>query len=211
MKVGGPARAVHGSDGREHVDYDLVTTNAFTVAVRLESLRVFSAGRLVLQLEGTALADRTSSLDGTKPTAMVPVSSVVKTLVDVVLPRSFGRRVPGRSTEQLRYAVPRNAPGRTIIGSTVVRGPTVRVDPRPPIRIASPLYTGNTTGPHLHFGIQDGPDIPTSSSLPFEIGSFTVQGAAALGRKPGTLIITGKRRRVRMSEPLIRSVYKFPS
>ena len=65
-KVGRPARAVQGSDGREHVDFDLVITNAFTVPVRLES------------------------------------------------------------------------PARTIIGSTVVDGPTVSVDGRP-IRIASPL------------------------------------------------------------------------
>jgi murein DD-endopeptidase MepM/ murein hydrolase activator NlpD len=71
--------------------------------------------------------------------------------------------------------------------------------------------TGNTTGPHLHFGIQDGPGILTSNSLPFEIGSFTVQGTAALGRTPGTIILTGKPRRVTRSEPLIRSVDRFQS
>jgi hypothetical protein len=30
VQVATPARAVHGSDGREHVEYDLVITNAFT-------------------------------------------------------------------------------------------------------------------------------------------------------------------------------------
>ena len=41
--------------------------------------------------------------------------------------------------------------------------------------------SGNTTGPHLHFGIQDGPDILTSNSLPFEIGSFTFQEERSRG------------------------------
>lgn len=89
MQVGSPARAVHESDGREHVDYDLVIANAFTVPVRLESLRVFSGARLVFALRGRVLAEQTLTLAGT-PTATIPISSVVKTLVDVILPRSFG-------------------------------------------------------------------------------------------------------------------------
>ncbi len=354
VQVGSPARAVHGSDGREHVDYDLVITNAFTVPVRLESLRVLSGRRPVMTLEGRALADQTLLLAGAGPTLTIPISSVVKTLVDVALPRFFGRRVPKRLTEQLRYALPRGAPGRTIIGSTIIHGPTVRVDRGPPIRIASPVYgsgwldssgccadptsehrtlllpadgafrtpemfaidwirevggsfftgdgakltdwpgfgapihaaasgvvvsvtndrpevppftttdknptvrkprdyagndvveriapdkyaaylhmqtgsvrvkvgqrlrigqvigalgnTGNTTGPHLHFGIQDGPDILTSNSLPFEIRSFTVEGTAVLGRRPGTIRLTGTPRRVTSSLPLIRSINRF--
>ena len=69
--------------------------------------------------------------------------------------------------------------------------------------------TGNTRGPHLHFGIQDGPDILTSDSLPFEIGSFTVQGTGVLGQKPGSITVTGKPRRVTSSYPLIRTVDTF--
>jgi hypothetical protein len=353
VQVGGPARAVYGSDVREHVDYDLVVTNAFTVPVRLQSLRVLSGRRSLFVLRGRALADHTLTLAGT-PTRTIPLSASVKMLVDVVLPRSFGRRTPNRLTEQLRYALPRGAPARTIISSTIVPGPSVRVDGGPPIRIASPLYgagwlnssgccadptsehrtlllpangsfrtpemfaidwirevggsfftgdgsrltdwpgfgapihavasgmvvrvtsdrpevapftttdrnptirtrqdyagndvveriapgkyaaylhiqtgsvrvkrgqrlrtgqvigllgnTGNTTGPHLHFGIQDSPDILTSNSLPFEIRSFTVQGTAVLGDKPGTVSLTGRPRRATASEPLIRSVTDF--
>ena len=275
-------------------------------------------------------------------------------LVDVVLPRSFGRRAPNRLTERLRYTLPRVAPARTIIATTVVEAPTVRVQAGPPIRIASPLYgsgwlnsngccadptsehrtlllltdgsfrtpemfaidwireaggsffrgngikltdwpgfgapihavaggvvvsvtntrpevppftttgenpsirnprdyggngvveriapgeyaaylhmqtgsarvkrgqrlrsgqvigllgnTGNTTGPHLHFGLQDSPDILTSNSLPFEIRSFTVQGTADLGGKPGTLTLTGRPHPAKSSEPLIRAVTRF--
>jgi hypothetical protein len=278
----------------------------------------------------------------------------VKSLVDVVLPRSLHRWVPKRLAERIRYSLPRTAPVRAIIGSTVVHGPTVQVDHRSPIRIASPVYgsgwlnssgccndptsehrtlllpvdgsvrtpelfaidwireirgsfftgdgnklsdwpgfraaihavkngivvaavdnrpevapfttvdqnptvrkpadfsgnniveriapgqyavylhlqtgsvrvkigqrlrtgqvigllgnTGNSTGPHLHFGIQDGPDILSSNSLPFEIGSFTVQGQAGNSEKPGTITVTGKPRAAALAEPLIRSVYRF--
>ena len=41
----GPPRYVFGSDGREHVDYDLVITNAFTAEVTLKSLTVTEAGQ----------------------------------------------------------------------------------------------------------------------------------------------------------------------
>jgi hypothetical protein len=66
---------VHGSDGREHVDYDLVISNLFTVPVRLASMRVFSGGATVLALSGRALADNTLAL--ASPTATIPVSSFV--------------------------------------------------------------------------------------------------------------------------------------
>jgi hypothetical protein len=92
VQVATPARAVHGSDGREHVEYDLVITNAFTVPVGLDSIRVSGDGRLLLALTGQALAAQTFLLAGAEPTTTIPVSSVAKTLVDVVLPRSFGRR-----------------------------------------------------------------------------------------------------------------------
>lgn len=352
VQVPGPARAVFGSDGREHVEYDLVISNLFTAPVRLDSIRVFSGGRLVLSMRGQALAERTFLF--TQPTATVPVSSFVKTFVDVVLPRSAGRRAPRRLTEQLRYALPRSAPVRKIIGSTVIRGPTLPIAVRAPIRIVSPLSgpgwlassgccgdptsehltlllpadgslrtpemfaidwvreiggafynrggskltdwacfgapihaaangivvaavnhrpevapftttdknptvrkpqdfsgnnvveriapgqyavyahlqtgsvrvkvgqrlragevigrlgnTGNSTGPHLHFGIQDGPDILTSNSLPFVIGSFTVQGNAGPGRAAGTITVTGKPRRATLAYPLIRAVFSF--
>jgi hypothetical protein len=352
--VGSPAHAVHASDGREHVDYDLVVANAFTVPVPLTSLRIFSGGRLLFTLRGGALEEHTLTLAGT-PTTTVPLASTVKILVDVVLPQSFGRRAPKRLSEELRYTLPRDAPARTIISSTVIDGPTVRVDRGSPVRIASPVdgagwlnssgccadptsehrtlllpangsfrmpelfaidwirevggsfytgdgsrltdwpafgvpvhaaargvvvrvvndrpevppftttdenpsvrrpqdyagngvveriapgkyavyvhlqtrsvrvkvgqrlrtgqvigllgNTGNTTGPHLHFGVQDGPDILTSNSLPFEIDSFTVQGTAVLDpQKLGRITLAGKPRRATWSLPLIRTVDRF--
>ena len=344
------ARAVYGSDGREHLEYDLLTTNAFTAPVTLQSIQVRGAGRVLLALRGRALAAHTFPLLGATPTATVPVSSAVKTLIDVTLPRSSGRTWPTRLTHLIRYRLPSSAPGRTAIATTVVRAPAIRVSRRAPIRIAPPLrgpgwidangccgdptaehrtlllptngsyrtpeifvidwaraihgrlftgdgskltdYTcygapihavsggvvvsainnrpqvpphtsladnhtlhgpadwsgnsviekiapgvyatyahmqtgsvrvkagqrlragqvigllgnsGNTTVPHLHFGIVDRADF-FSDSLPFAFQSFTVQGMAAPGPKPGTIKIIGKPRRVRQAEPLIFTV-----
>jgi murein DD-endopeptidase MepM/ murein hydrolase activator NlpD len=69
--------------------------------------------------------------------------------------------------------------------------------------------SGNTSGPHLHFGIQDSPNVLASDSLPFEIGSFTVQGTAVPGSTPGTLTVTGKPHRATLSEPMEDDVYDF--
>ena len=355
VQVAGPAMAVHGSDGREHVEYDLLITNAFTATVTLDSIEVHGDGKLLFALSGSSLADRTFPLSGVQPTAAIPISSTVKTLVDVVLPASFGRAWPRELTDQIRYTLPPNAPLRAAIGSTVVRGPTVPVRTEAPIIIASPvtgsgwidangccgdptaphrndllaadgsyrtpelfaidwvreingsvfegdgtkltdwvsygapihavangtvvtaindrpevppnlppggnvtvlgpddfpgnnvveriapgqyaLYahmqtgsvrvkvgewlrtgevigmlgnSGNTTGPHLHFGIQDSPNILASNSLPFEIGSFTIEGTAGNGSKAGTITVSGKPRRTTQSEPLIFDVADFP-
>jgi murein DD-endopeptidase MepM/ murein hydrolase activator NlpD len=37
--------------------------------------------------------------------------------------------------------------------------------------------TGNSSGPHLHFQLSDGPDITTSNSLPFSLDSYWLAGA----------------------------------
>jgi murein DD-endopeptidase MepM/ murein hydrolase activator NlpD len=68
-----------------------------------------------------------------------------------------------------------------ILGSVRVRvGRRVRVGQR-----TGPLgNSGNTTGPHLHFGIQSRPDC-LSRSEPFEIDRYTLQGTAAPTDPPG--------------------------
>lgn len=134
---GAPIR-VHGSDGREHIDYDLVITNEFTSEVTLTSVTVRGGGRRLLRLAGAELANFTHQTFGTEPTTTIPASSTVATLIDVVLPRSAGRRVPRRLTTRIDYAVPPDAPLRAIVGSTSVRQ-TTRVDRRRPIVIASPM------------------------------------------------------------------------
>ena len=68
--------------------------------------------------------------------------------------------------------------------------------------------SGNTSGPHLHFGIQDGPDTLTSTSLPFEIDRFRLEGTA-MGATSGELTVTGTPRDVRRSHPLVTSVSDY--
>ena len=41
--------------------------------------------------------------------------------------------------------------------------------------------SGNSTIPHLHFGIQETPDAFASNSVPYVIRSYTVTGTGALG------------------------------
>ena len=37
--------------------------------------------------------------------------------------------------------------------------------------------SGNSSGPHLHFQLSDGPEITTSTSLPFSLDSYRLAGA----------------------------------
>ena len=66
--------------------------------------------------------------------------------------------------------------------------------------------SGNTTFPHLHFGIQERPD-PLSKSEPFEINSYTLEGTFDLA----TSLVTGTPHRERRSLPLIGSVINLPA
>ena len=353
VQAASPARAVYLSDGREDVAYDLVITNAFTAPATLDSIKVSSAGRLLLTLSGNTLAADTRQLFGATPTVTIPASSAVKTLVDVQLPGSFGRTWPGQLTQQVQYTLPSDAPDGTVIGSTVVSGPTVPTSPQKPVLIASPVQgsgwidangccgdptashrqtliaadgsyrtpeifaidwirevngryftgdgtklsdypyygtpihavangivvsavndlpqaplntttsknptlknpgdysgnsvieeiapgvyatyahmqtgsvtvkagqrvsagqvigllgdSGNTTFPHLHFGIVDEPDFLTADSLPFAFRSFTVQGeVTAIGN--GTVTVAGTPHQVTLAEPLIGDVIDF--
>ena len=135
----GPPRYVFGSDGREHVDYDLVITNAFTAEVTLKSLTVTGAGRTLLELTGEALASHTHQIIAGEPSARIPASSTVLTLVDVILPRAAGRTVPTRLSNQIDYTIPPGALFREAIGSTTVHGPVLQSTRRAPLLIASPL------------------------------------------------------------------------
>src|SRR5215218_4083327 len=138
VEIPGAPMRVHGSDGREHIDYDLVIPNEFTSEVTLTSVIVRAGGRRLLRLDGDELAGFTHQTLGTEPTTTIPASSAVATLIDVVLPPFAGRKVPKRLTTRIDYAVPAGAPLGAIIGSTTVRR-TSRIDRHHPIVVASPV------------------------------------------------------------------------
>ena len=55
VQTAGDPQRVHGSDGREHIEYDLVITNSFAADITLRSLQVRGNGRRLLSLSGTKL------------------------------------------------------------------------------------------------------------------------------------------------------------
>lgn len=142
VELAGAPQRVHGSDGREHVEYDLVVTNAFPAEATLRSLAVRGGGRQLLARSGAALGDITSPLAALPPSHLriAPASSAL-VQVDLARPRSAGRRAPARLLNRIRYSLPADAPARPIIGSTTVRLPA-RVERRAPVLIAAPLRGG---------------------------------------------------------------------
>lgn len=350
--VGAPER-FQGSDGREHIEYELVMTNSFTAEATLTSLVVKGGGKHLLTLKGEALAAAIRPFGVGKPTRRIASSSSVVAYIDVVLPQSAGRAVPKRLRNRITYTIPPGAPVEAVIGSTTVNAPDLRVDRRAPIVIAPPLRgegwasgngccdpavnhrstilsangtlvvpesfavdyirlvdgrfyqgdgsqnsdwfgygapilsvasgkvvavaddlpevppftqtvdnptvtkpahfggngvvveirrgvfahyyhlqpgsvrvqvgqrvrtgqelglfgnSGNTNGPHLHFGLTDGANPLTSSSLPFEIDHFRFEGTASAGKAPGDVALTGKPHQERRSHPLVNSVSDY--
>lgn len=130
---------VKGSDGKVHVEYDLVSTSVFPVPVTLTSLQVRAGdGRRLLTLRGDALEAKTQPLGSTNPTREVPASGSVATLVDIKVPPG---EVPGRLTHRITYELPPDVPEilKALIGSLTIEGPKVDVPRRQATVVAPPL------------------------------------------------------------------------
>ena len=69
--------------------------------------------------------------------------------------------------------------------------------------------SGNSSAPHLHFGIHDGPVPATSNSLPFRIDHYRYQGSADFDEKDGTVPLKGKHRNERNTYPLNLSAQRY--
>jgi hypothetical protein len=139
VTASGPAMRVFGSDGKEHLEYDLIFTSVFSSPVTVTSIKVMSgAGRRLLYLQGDALVSATHPLLGglDAPTSTIPVSGALATEIDVAV---SPKAVPSRLTHRITYEVPPDAPRTAILGSREISGPKVPLDPREPIVIASPL------------------------------------------------------------------------
>jgi hypothetical protein len=107
VEVSGAPQWVPGSDGREHVEYDLIVTNAFTADARLTSLEVRGGRKRLLSRSGAALAAATLQIGTSAPTdGRVPSASTVVTQVDIALPRSAGRTVRPLLTNRIKYTIP---------------------------------------------------------------------------------------------------------
>ena len=80
--------------------------------------------------------------------------------------------------------------------------------------------SGNSSGPHLHFQLSDGPEITTSNSLPFSLDSYWLAGSvdpAQLGADtnargvPPPLRVTGPERPQSNTYPLTYTVTNLGS
>jgi hypothetical protein len=128
---------VLGSDGLEHLEYDLVFTNVFTAPVTLTAIEVLGPdGGTLLRLAGDALAASTQPVFIGPPSAEVPVAGTAATVIDLAL---AAEQVPARLTHRITYDLPTDAASLTIIGSRTINGPALTVDRRGPLMIGAPL------------------------------------------------------------------------
>jgi murein DD-endopeptidase MepM/ murein hydrolase activator NlpD len=128
---------VLGSDGLQHLEYDLIFTNVFTAPVTLASIEVTGPdGSELLRLDGDALAASTTSVFGGEPSAVVPVGGTAATIIDLAVAAD---RVPAQVTHRISYNLPADAPALSLLGSRTLTGPALTVDPRDPLVIAPPL------------------------------------------------------------------------
>jgi hypothetical protein len=128
---------VTGSDGLDHLEYDLLVTNGFAAPVTLTAIAVTAPdGETLLRLDGDDLVTETQPLLGRAPTAAIPASGAVAVVIDVTVPPN---REVARVSHRISYEVAPDAPVRSLIGSFAIDGPELNVDPRPTTIIAPPL------------------------------------------------------------------------
>jgi hypothetical protein len=70
--------------------------------------------------------------------------------------------------------------------------------------------TGNSTAPHLHFQLADGPDVLTATSLPFVLDHWTLAGTVAPESTAGALRVVGTPAPQTATLPLDLTVADFP-
>lgn len=69
--------------------------------------------------------------------------------------------------------------------------------------------SGNSTAPHLHFGLSDGPDILASNDVPFVIDRYGFVGVVSLDSELTEIQVIPAPRRERVTHPLVNSVTDF--
>src|SRR3954451_11908610 len=128
---------VSGSDGVDHLEYDLLVTNGFIAPVTLTAITVTTPeGVTLLQLDGDDLVTATQPLLGRTPTAAIPASGTVAVVMDVTVP--LDRAVEGLD-HHITYEIAPDAPVRSLTGSFAIDGPQLPLDPRPATVTAPPL------------------------------------------------------------------------
>ena len=131
-----PPIRLFGSDGKTHLEYDLILQSMFNAPVTVTSIEVLAPdGASLLKLDGDQVAKFTTPAFTGPPTAVVPPSGALGTVIDVVVPPD---NVPDQLNHRISYR-PGTSELGSIVGTRDIVGPELDVDPRAPIVIASPL------------------------------------------------------------------------
>src|SRR6202021_1913948 len=86
-------RMVRGDDGRDHVEYDLLVTNAFAAPGTLTAVEVTSPSGTVLgRVDGATLAAATPGVPEQAPVSAIPASGAATVEVDLALALARGHR-----------------------------------------------------------------------------------------------------------------------
>jgi len=134
--AGTPMR-VPGTDGQDHIEYDLLVTNAFVAPVTLTSVEVLDeSGEILLALEGDALAAVTQSIFAPQPVTSIPIDGSVAIVIDVIVPPE---RTVDRVTHRIVHEMAPDAPARAVLETFQVDGPVLDVSPQPAIVISPPM------------------------------------------------------------------------
>jgi len=134
------AQVVHGDDGMDHVEYELLVVSVFPEPVTLSSVTVLDpAGKELMRIEGHTLAAATQTLFARTETPIIPASAAVSVDVDLILPPDT---TPERVKHRIAYTLAADSKLALMIGSLQVDGPEVSINRQPAIVIKSPL-SGN--------------------------------------------------------------------
>jgi hypothetical protein len=128
---------VSGSDGLDHIEYDLIVINSFIAPVTLTRIEVLDgAGNILTVLDEPQLAINTQAMFYPPSVMPIPANQAVAVVVGVPVPPD---QPVEALTHRVEYTVPLDAPAQSILGTHVVHGPALDVSPQPEIVIASPL------------------------------------------------------------------------
>ena len=131
-----PPVRVFGSDGKTHLEYDLIMQNIFDAPVTVTSIEVSAPdGSLLLTLEGEQVAEYTTPVFSGPATAVVPPSGSVGTVIDIVVASDD---MPVRLDHRISYR-PGTSELESLIGTREITGPALEVDTQEPMTIAAPL------------------------------------------------------------------------
>jgi hypothetical protein len=138
QSVPSPPRWFEGDDGRVHLEYELLLTNASPVIVKVASLEVLDGrGRLISRLAGERLRSAMGWPAAKGPSTELQPFSVGIAWLDLTF--AAANAVPRRVEHRLTVNLPAGVPGPSVISDT---GASVAVERRAATVIASPLRGG---------------------------------------------------------------------